>query len=1297
MKSNRRVPAKFARKMLPAAVAVVFGHASWAGINDGGNTANLPTGGVATNPANVTSATLGANSMSIGISGRAVIDWATFNVGSGYALNFSGAGGAVLNRVPLSAPASGTLNSSTIAGSVNAPGVAVMLMNPNGIAFTSTAVVNVGALVATTGTINEGVFTSTGNAAITGATAGITNHGQITASGQQITMSNAGLVALVAPSVANHGVISAVGGKILLAGAEAATVSMNGGLYEFAVNQGAANSLVANTGTLTTAAASGSVTGTIVLSAPQLEGVVSGAINLAGIQRASRIEVHGGIVELKSDLNAATVAGSSSMVNVSKTSSGGGQVQDGVSIAKSGGTVNVGEGTFAESVTIDRALTLDGAGKGKTIINPGSNATGILVTGNIGAGATVTISDLTVQGGGIGIKVADFTTLGTITLDGLAVRDNSSQGFISNNGGSNPTGVSNINILNSVFAGNGVGPGSADINLFRFNGNATIKNVDILGTRGSASNLAAATDYGLQIRGQGEVGNLTAAGVVKLENVRIAGNYRRAHLGIQRYSDASSITMSGVQLGGSLLNVAVGNSATVSVPGSSAGFGKFFSSDERGALSLGDTKFFASAAESNPLDISIGTQTDGLRVDAAGTKFFDHEGHQRTDNFAIERRVQHAMDASALGGVVTWQAGNLYVTNDRSIQRGIDVASASDTVHVEAGTFAEQLRINKSLVLVGAGDQTIISPTSLTADSLGMKSILTIGGGPTTSVEVSGFMFKGPVPELNAGIFVRDGAHAHIHDNTLIDMRESAALSGNQRGIGIFVGRASLGTSGTALIEDNYISGYQKGGIVVDGPGSLAIITGNTVIGEGPTNRIAQNGIQASRGASAHIEGNTVRGNDYTRAGDEATGILIFTPGANLAQGEITVGPNSVSDNEVGIWTNDPRSLTRIELDGVSGNARNAVADFGGGFAGQANLEYPAWAAANAATVSPGSFGGKESGDMVDLGGALRVTGWSGFTAIQPAVNAVAAGASIEVASGTYAESVVLNGPRNLTFNDVTLQDLTINTGAAGSGIRGSVTATGSTGFLFNALVHLLGDTSLATTGANIVFNSDIQGFGGNPYALSLNAGTGNVTLVSGGTASNPLGSLFVASNDFTLLDTLWVSGYDINAVGAVALSGHTLRSVGAGAVNEITAGGDVTGSTTAESPIGVQSGGSVDIVVNTPAPVEVHADGPANVAGSAPSLIIDAPSGSVSGDFAQVTNTGSGLIDVNGTPQLNTRLAESVVNYDRVIPVDITTAASPDAGNTPHHGKVRRRKAEDAAEVLENGESLEIDLSPGN
>ena len=222
----------------------------------------------------------------------------------------------------------------------------------------------------------------------------------------------------------------------------------------------------------------------------------------------------------------------------------------------------------------------------------------------------------------------------------------------------------------------------------------------------------------------------------------------------------------------------------------------------------------------------------------------------------------------------------------------------------------------------GAGASLVtVKPTSLTADANGARSILTIGGG--ADVEVSGFTFRGPVPEITAGIFVRDGANANIHDNKVIDARESVTISGNQRGIGIFVGRALFGTTGTATITNNTITGYQKGGIVVDGAGSQATITGNTVVGEGPTVALAQNGIQVSNGAGGTVQGKPKRWNSiYAR--------VLETVGLEINGTQVgTRDPADLLGVAPGAETGDLRADTM----GIDGDAKITI---------RQNLPFPA-------------------------------------------------------------------------------------------------------------------------------------------------------------------------------------------------------------------------------------------------------------------------------------------------------------------------------------------------------------------
>lgn len=101
--------------------------------------------------------------------------------------------------------------------------------------------------------------------------------------------------------------------------------------------------------------------------------------------------------------------------------------------------------------------------------------------------------------------------------------------------------------------------------------------------------------------------------------------------------------------------------------------------------------------------------------------------------------------------------------------------------------------------------------------------------------------------------------------------------NGTQHGVGIYY-RGFEGTiKGT--IDDNWILDYQKGGLVLNGPGINVDVTDNTVMGDGHVSFIAQNGIQMAFGASNNtIARNFVSGNSYVGHpgdGSASAGILI--------------------------------------------------------------------------------------------------------------------------------------------------------------------------------------------------------------------------------------------------------------------------------------------------------------------------------------------------------------------------------------------------------------------------------------
>ena len=260
-------------------------------------------------------------------------------------------------------------------------------------------------------------------------------------------------------------------------------------------------------------------------------------------------------------------------------------------------------------------------------------------------------------------------------------------------------------------------------------------------------------------------------------------------------------------------------------------------------------------------------------------------------------RADDASGRAAATLTVCKTGGATYKTINEAVTAA---AKSGDRIEVCADTFTEQVVIkDKSVTLVGKGPSqtTIKAPAAFGP----YGNIVEITG--SGAVDLSGFTITGPgssgCGSLLSGVFVSGGAHASIHDNHITSARDEP-FSGCQNGAGVRVGAdlstPAIKTSGTATIADNTIGDYQKAGIFVDGEGSKATITGNTVTGHGSTDVIAQNGIEVVRGAGATVARNTVSANSYSPTDNEATGVLLF--GALAAT---TISQNTMSDSELGI------------------------------------------------------------------------------------------------------------------------------------------------------------------------------------------------------------------------------------------------------------------------------------------------------------------------------------------------------------------------------------------------------------
>lgn len=225
-------------------------------------------------------------------------------------------------------------------------------------------------------------------------------------------------------------------------------------------------------------------------------------------------------------------------------------IQQAINAANPGDVIQAGPGNYPENVTIDRRITLNGAGD--TIINPAAGVGISVSNGGLNSAERLVISNLRVTGASQGISTIGDNQPSFITISNVALLNNLNNGFninitpafpvmndlivtgsnFSNNviaGFRVPTyaQVSNVSIQNSMFNGNANG-------ILVFSGTATFNNINISNSQFNnntskgmyyeALNNAFLTNN--TINNSGTAGSFAAGIDINLKN----GNYQNVNL-----------------------------------------------------------------------------------------------------------------------------------------------------------------------------------------------------------------------------------------------------------------------------------------------------------------------------------------------------------------------------------------------------------------------------------------------------------------------------------------------------------------------------------------------------------------------------------------------------------------------------------------------------------------------------------------------------------------------------------------------------------------------------------------------
>ncbi|MEO1853798.1 GLUG motif-containing protein [Chromohalobacter sp.] len=219
---------------------------------------------------------------------RAAIEWDDYSIGEGSTVRYDqpGADAAALNRVTGD-------QVSEIRGALEANG-RVFLVNPNGIHFSSSARVDVGALVASTLDISTEDFMS-GDYRFSGDSANaVVNQGNI-------TTAEGGTVAMIAAEIVNTGTIETPQGNTLMGAGSTVTLDL-GGPVQIEVEEARLETVIEQGGAIR---ADG---GRVLLTAKAADELTASVINHSGITEAKTLASgENGEIKLMGDMDSGRV------------------------------------------------------------------------------------------------------------------------------------------------------------------------------------------------------------------------------------------------------------------------------------------------------------------------------------------------------------------------------------------------------------------------------------------------------------------------------------------------------------------------------------------------------------------------------------------------------------------------------------------------------------------------------------------------------------------------------------------------------------------------------------------------------------------------------------------------------------------------------------------------------------------------------------------------------------------------------------------------------------------------------
>jgi Ca2+-binding RTX toxin-like protein len=371
-----------------------------------------------------------------------------------------------------------------------------------------------------------------------------------------------------------------------------------------------------------------------------------------------------------------------------------------------------------------------------------------------------------------------------------------------------------------------------------------------------------------------------------------------------------------------------------------------------------------------------------------------------------------------------------------TIQAAIDAASAGDTILVAAGTYSENLIVNKSLTILGANAGISGSGTRGAESTLAGNITIAANG-----ITVDGMAFNGGASAIRGESAANPYDNLTIRNNLIQNTTDSAIRLGLGTGGGIGSDNWTITNNKIDNIVGNLLTGMVL--FNVDG----LTVTGN-VINHTNSSSTGRRGINLDGVLNATVSNNTidlglVSPTDATAANTAAPWIVQLSM-SDRAISNVIVSNNTVSGANLGIIGLSQRSMVNVDITG------NTVSNVVSGI-----------------VLNTGGTAPVVSGVTMDV----NVTG----NTVSAATNAIFVRDLHDAAS---------NGPVTFTGLDVTGN--TINSGVVQIGrLESSQPAA-------DGLVNITGATTIEGSANNDTVQ--VEGSG----TVTFNAGDGNDTFIGG-------------------------------------------------------------------------------------------------------------------------------------------------------------------------------------------------------